>query len=289
MSGATDGAVRHRAWIGEGPWIRPLKSAAVVYGCLAIVAVFFADRLIFVPPPSSYGEAHPALHLIGAEDQDRPQVAAFWYPPPNDTAPVLLWTHGNAEDLGTLEPILELFSSQQIGVLGIDYPGYGLSSGLPSEADCYEAIESGLRFLVDDRKIAIERVVVVGQSVGSGPATWLAERYPEIRGLVLISPFLSAFRAVTRVPLFPADRFPNLRRIRKVTCPLLVIHGEQDEVIPFNQGQRIHAAHPGEQKDFLALPGTGHNDLWARNVDEVLGAIIDFTFFQHPPGRETEP
>ena len=169
-------------------------------------------------------------------------------------------------------------------MLGIDYPGYGQSSDRPTEKGCYNAIESGFRFLVEEVGIPRERIVIVGQSVGGGPATWLAEREPEVRGLVLISPFLSAFRTVTRVPLFPGDRFPNLKRIRKITCPLLVVHGERDEVIPFNQGQRLHDEHPGPKKAFLPLPDTGHNDLWARQFDVVVDAVMDLAFLGKLPG-----
>lgn len=274
-----------RILLGGWHWTRPLKSFAVVYGCLVLVAVFFADRLIFVPPPSTYGEDHPSLHLIDARETEDSRIATFWYPPPDEEAPVLLWTHGNAEDLGTLEPILSIFASQRVGVLGIDYPGYGQSGGSPSEDACYRAIGEGFRFLTQEKGIAADRIVIVGQSVGSGPATWLAEREPEVRGLVLISPFLSAFRAVTRVPLFPGDRFPNARRVQNLSGPLLVIHGEDDGVIPFSQGERLFQLHPGPDKAFVPLPGTGHNDLWSRDFETVLTAMMDLAILKKLPIR----
>ncbi len=273
-----------RRWIlGGWSWRRPLSSASFIYGSLLLVAVFFADRLIFVPPPSNYDEAHPALVRLAGAAPDQPDIAAFWYPPESATAPVLLWTHGNAEDLGTLAPLLEAIAGQGVGLLACDYPGYGLSGGSPTEMGCYGAVDLAFRHLTRDLGIDAGRIVAVGQSVGSGPAVWLAAREPDLRGLVLISPFLSAFRVATRIPLFPGDRFPNLKRMPEVTCPLLVFHGENDEVIPFHHGERLHALHPGPDKAFVALPGTGHNDLWARQFEPVVSALLDFAVLRSLP------
>lgn len=273
--------------MGEWNWRRPFKSAGIVYGSLLLFAVFFADRLIFVPPRSSYEATHPSLRMIPpSTETSEKRLATFWYPPPTDTAPVLLWTHGNAEDIGNLEPLLQLFSEQGVGVMAIDYPGYGQSAGRPTEKRCYAAIESAFRHLTEIEDIAPDRIVLVGQSVGSGPAVWLAERESELRGLVLISPFLSAFRVVMPTPLFPGDRFPSLKRMPNVTVPLLLFHGEKDEVISFSHGEKLFALHPGPDKAFVPLPESGHNDLWSMEFETVLTGIADFALLGRLPDSE---
>lgn len=279
-----------RRLFGEWSWRRLFKSTAFVYGCLVIVAVFFADRLIFFPPrPTSADPGDPALVMLGEKDGGE-RIATLWHPPTTADAPVLIWTHGNAEDLGTLAPLLEIFAGTGMGVLGCDYPGYGLSEGQPDEAGCYRAIDAAFRFLTDEKGIPPERIVLVGQSLGGGPALWLAEREPGICGLVLISPFLSAFRVGTRIPIFPRDRFLNLRRMPKITCPLLVFHGERDEVVPFSHGKKLFALHPGPAKAFVPLPEAGHNDLWNYYLDEVLAMVTDFALDLRLPEQEvTQP
>ncbi|MCB1065177.1 MAG: alpha/beta hydrolase [Verrucomicrobiae bacterium] len=278
-----------RRWIvGEWSWSRPLKSVGSIYGILFIIAVFFADKLIFVPPASTYDATHPALVMLPGEIPDEPSIATFWYSPSSDKAPVLLWTHGNAEDLGHLGPFFEIFAEQNVGILAIDYPGYGLSEGKPTEPGCYRAVDLAFRHLTHDLGIAADRIVIVGQSVGSGPAVWLAEKHPEVRGLVLISPFLSAFRVVTQIPLFPGDRFPNLHRMPEVTCPLLIFHGENDEVIPFTHGKKLFALHPGPEKAFVPLPAAGHNDLWARHFDTMESLLLDFAILKALPLQEKD-
>lgn len=267
--------------MGEWSWHRPLTSAGFVYGSLLFIAVFFADFLIFAPPPPTYDSSHPALKVLPDD-----QLATLWFPPPSGDAPVLLWTHGNAEDIGSLAPLLEIFAGQGVGLLAIDYPGYGLSPGKPSESECYRAIDSAFRHLTGEMGIDPGRITLVGQSVGSGPAIWLAAREPRLRGLVLISPFLSIYRVVMPVPLLPGDRFPNLNRMPDLRLPLLLFHGDRDKVIPHSHGEKLHALHPGPEKAFVSLPSTGHNDIWALELDTILTGIMDFALLGKLPVSE---
>ena len=146
----------------------------------------------------------------------------------------------------------------------------------------FAAIERACLFLTREKSIPPGRILVLGQSVGSGPACWLAERY-QTGGLILISPILSAFRSVTRIPLLPRDKFPNLRRISSIRTPLLVIHGQRDRVVPPHHGRRLHHLHPGP-KHHLQIPHAGHNDLWHLALDQILHAIENF-----PPSPRTTP
>jgi pimeloyl-ACP methyl ester carboxylesterase len=249
------------------PWWRPLGTASVFYGCLSIVVLVSCNHLIFQPPAINYSADDS--HIVMLEGEER--LACFWLPPPDGNAALLLWSHGNAEDLGHLGPLFTELHGRGFGILAYDYPGYGASEGTPDESACYAAASRAWDFATTQQGIRPERILLVGQSVGSGPATWLAKR-EDAAGLVLISPFLSAFRTLTRIPLFPGDKFSNISRISDVGLPLLVIHGTRDEVIPFSHGRTLHDRHPGPKR-FVAIEDAGHNTIWRVGLEEIVDAI----------------
>jgi len=115
--------------------------------------------------------------------------------------PTLLWPHGNAEDIGYLRNRLNKFHSRGYGILAYDYPRYGQSMGKPSEQGCYEALEAAHLYLTENLNVSNDQIIIYGQSVGSGPAVWLASQKPCV-GLILVSPFITVYRTVTKIPLF---------------------------------------------------------------------------------------
>ena len=227
-----------------------------------------ADQLIFQPPGTPYPENRLGFEKISGGDGE----VAIFHLKPGPGMPTILWSHGNAQNLRSLKPALEYLHLRGFGVISYDYPGYGESSGSPSEKGCYRAIESTYKHLCDEAKVAPQDIILLGQSVGTGPTTWLAAN-EEHRAVVLISPFLSAFRTVTQVPILPGDRFPNAKHIQKFSTPLIVIHGEEDKVIPFKQGQSIYDRSPSSQKTFIPVPNAGHNDLFTKGEID-LGKIL---------------
>ena len=257
--------------LGKWSWKRPFQSLAFIYLCLAVVAWLFADLVIFQPPSPGYADDPPVLKVrsnLGDE-------IALVYQPPRPGMPTLLYSHGNAEDLSGSLTATETWRDAGCGVLAYDYPGYGHSSGKPTEKSCYAAIDAAWQYLVDTKKVSPSSIVLVGRSVGAGPAVWLATR-EQPAGLVLISPFISAFRVQIPFPLFLGDRFPNLRRMPSVACPLLVIHGEADHIVPPAHGRRLVAAHRGPDKTFLGIPDCGHNDLSFEAGDPIDRAVMEF-------------
>ena len=257
--------------IGTWSWKRPLYSAVMVYGLLLMVAVFFADRLIFLPPSPSYGPELPGFLRLRTESGE--EIAAL-HLTAKEGMPTLLYSHGNAEDLGHATELYQAWSQRGLGVLAYDYPGYGLSTGRPTERSSERAIQAALDHLMRVG-VAAGSVVVVSRSVGSGPGVWLASRH-RLAGLVLIAPFTSAFAVAFPVPLFPCDRFPNLERIRRVDLPLLVFHGEQDELISSAHGRALVDASPAADKTFRLIAGADHNDLFDVAGDEILGGVAEF-------------
>ncbi len=257
--------------IGEWTWTRPIKSFAFVYLALLIVALGFSDLIIYQPPPSGYSENDPQIHTLETPGGIR---IGMFHLPADPGMPTLLWSHGNAEDLGYLADRFQRFHTRGYGILAYDYPGYGISRGKPSEDGCYEACQTAWNHLTGQLNVPPKQIIIYGQSVGSGPSVWLASRQ-QTAGLMLVSPFISAFRAVTRIPLFPGDRFDNIRRIQSISTPLLVVHGAQDQVIGQWNGRKLYQLHPGP-KAFLNIPNAGHNDLYIVAGDQILDALDSF-------------
>lgn len=214
------------------------------------------NNMIFYPPACSY---QPSTHIVKIPVTENQHIAAFYLPPQNATDLVVLFSHGNAEDVGHNIDFARDYHLHGFGVLFYDYRGYGLSPGRPSERSTYEDIEAAYNFLITDQHIAPSRIIAHGRSVGSGPSTYLAQKHP-LAGLILESPFVSAFRVVTRVPLIPFDKYNNLARIKNIHCPVLIIHGTQDTIVPFWHGQKLYnAAH--DPKMNYWVQAANHNDL----------------------------
>lgn len=255
--------------IGTWSWKRPFYSLLSIYVLLLLVVLFFADHMIFFPPAERYSEDLDGFeYTINSEDEK----VAIIYQKARASMPTLLWSHGNAQDISRVQGYLDFLHEKGYGILAYDYPGYGLSEGKPTEAGCYRNIHAAWLYLTDDLGVPEEEICLVGQSVGSGPSIWLAEQN-EPAALVLISPFKSINRVPFKINPFPYDRFPNIDRIANVSCPLLVIHGDQDTVIDPSHGADVYAKHRGE-KIFHRVEGAGHNDVLGR--DEVDVVLFDF-------------
>lgn len=219
-----------------------------------VIAGLFSERLIFFPHPSSYRRNSNVLFLTSADGK---HIAAVYLPNPKAQF-TLLYSHGNAEDVGDDLPLFEMLRDAGFSIFAYDYHGYGLSEGAPSERNLYEDEEAAYNYL---RQLGVppERIIAFGHSLGGAAAVDLASRQP-IAGLIMESSFVTAFRVLTRVQLLPFDRFRNLDKVLRVRCPVLIIHGTADQVISYWHGRRLFAA-ANPPKDFYAVQGAGHNDI----------------------------
>ena len=123
----------------------------------------------------------------------------------------------------------------------------------------YQDIRRVYQYLTSDLKVPSNRVILMGHSLGAGVALQLATEKP-VAGLILISPFLSTYRVITQIPILLFDKYNNINKIQNVHTPLLIIHGNEDTVVPFWQGKTLFKA-ANEPKVFLSLENVGHNDL----------------------------
>ncbi|XP_062178595.1 uncharacterized protein LOC133883322 isoform X1 [Phragmites australis] len=230
---------------------------------MGAVTSTMAARFAFFPPsPPSYGVEPPPSPAAAAADSAvveltgvprRGGVEARRLPTKRGTEVVtmyvrqpgarltLLYSHGNAADLGQMyELFVELSSHLNVNLMGYDYSGYGQSSGKPTEENTYADIEAAYRCLIETYGASEENIILYGQSVGSGPTLDLASRLPHLRAVVLHSPILSGLRVMYPVKhTYWFDIYKNIDKIPLVKSPVLVIHGTADEVVDCSHGRAL--------------------------------------------------
>ena len=246
-------------------------AVAIGYVLLLLAACTMVDNALYHP---NYGSRRAPAGVKKIKLPDGADVAVLHLP--NPSARFTLWFfHGNAEDLGDLEPFFMALRDQGFAVFAHDYPGYGLSGGKPTEASLDAASRAARKYLREELNVPAARTLIYGRSLGGGPAVQMAvEEVPA--GLVLQATFVSVYRVVTRWPILPFDQFQNLAKLPQVKCPVLIMHGESDEVIPFRHGEALFAA-ANEPKRSFWVPGAHHNDFIEVAGKRYWSALRDFS------------
>ena len=263
----------HKLFIGEFTLKRLFRSLVLIPLFSAIGLLFygymFPDRIIFRPPHPGYTDSGETFKLTTA---DGARITAVFLP--NQSAwYTILFSHGNAEDLGTVIYRLEQLQAMGFSVLGYDYRGYGTSEGRPTENAVYQDIDAAYEYLTTNLKIPPDRIILDGWSLGGAVAADLASRRPA-GGLILESTFVSAFRVVTVLPM-PFDKFNTLAKLDEISCPVLVIHGQADRVVKFWHGEKLYAS-ARQPKQFLWVENAGHGDVSAVAGEQYKQALKNF-------------
>jgi len=240
--------------IGELSWKRLVRSLLFIYGFFAFYVFFRADSMIFLPQPSTYQD-NPSILKLSVTDSQK--ISAVHLSNPNAEY-TILYIHGNAEDIGDIQPLLERIHKWGFGIFAYDYRGYGTSDGKPGELNAYQDAETAYTYLTQQLKVPPHKIIVYGRSVGGGSAVELATRHPAA-GLILESTFTSAFRVVVPFPLLPFDKFANINKLQQINCPILVMHGQADQTIPIKHGYKLYEA-AANPKMSLWVDGAGHDD-----------------------------
>jgi fermentation-respiration switch protein FrsA (DUF1100 family) len=235
-----------------------------------MLAWIFPNQLLFRPPNPSYTEAFGIIHVPTRSGKE---IACKLYENP-DAQYTILFSHGNAEDIGTIAPFNRRLRDSGFAVFTYDYQGYGLSEGSPSVEAAYEDIQAAYKYLTEGRGLAPDRIIIHGRSLGGGPSVELASR-ESVGGLILESTFTSASRVLIDAPIFPIDAFENITKIGSVKCPVLIVHGKQDRTISFTHAEQLFAA-ANEPKGTFWVDDAGHNNLFALAATSYLNAIGEF-------------
>ena len=245
-----------------------LLLVVVGYVVLVLFMFLFQSRLLFLPnlpsrdiiaTPQSVGLAYEPV-TITTEDG---VTLDAWFLPAHQARGGLLFFHGNAGNISHRLDSLEIFNQLRLATLIFDYRGYGKSDGSPSEEGTYRDAEAAWRYLTEERRTPAQDVVLFGRSLGAAIAVHLATRHTP-GALIIESGFTSIPDLAAAVyPFLPVRRLARFRYstevyLRSVSCPVLIVHSRDDEIIPFTHGQRLFAV-ANEPKQLLEIRG-GHND-----------------------------
>jgi uncharacterized protein len=254
----------------------------LLYGGLVGFLVINENRLVYWPEPGPVSlPAGLPVEPVSILTSDSVRIAAWVIPPERDSSRWLLVFHGNAGNMAT--PGRPEHAAQMrrlgLGLVAVDYRGYGESDGVPTERGLYTDARAAYDYLVKVRKVPPERIVIYGHSLGSGVAIQLATQVPAA-GLIVEGAFTSVpdrgaelYRYLP-VQWIARNRFPSLERIRTLRMPLLVIHGRDDSTIPIAHGRRLFEAAP-EPRTFLEVAG-GHDDAYLVGAREYEDGITRF-------------
>lgn len=247
----------------------------------------FLNGLLYFPSRSFY--ATPEVVGLAHEDvafqaEDGTRLHGWWIRSPRQPAVAhVLLAHGNAGNIGDRVLHAKLLTDAGLDVFLFDYRGYGRSEGKPAEEGTYRDARAARAAVLRQAGVDAARLVYLGESIGGALAVALAVEAPPL-GLVMQSAFTSV-RDMGRLhyPLIPPalvpDAYPNIRRIAEIRSPLLVIHGDRDDIVPVGHGRALFEAAP-PPKRIEIVRGAGHNDLidamgasygaviadWARNI-----------------------
>ena len=253
-------------------WARRLLLLLLVVLGLLYAGLVFGERL-FIYFPTRELSASPAdagLEFVDVtvETDDGVNLHGWWVPGRTNEV-TLLWFHGNAGNLGDRVGLLKLLHDELgVGIFAIDYRGYGRSQGKPSETGLYADAQAALEAAKKYSGAGSEEIVIFGQSLGGAVAVELASRQP-VRGVVLEAAFTSirdmARHLYSFLPVGPLLRtsFDSESRIAKIDTPLLMIHGQDDDIVPLDMGRKLFAA-AEEPKEFSEVEGAGHNDVYLK-------------------------
>lgn len=251
---------------------------AGLYVAGGIALYFFQDRLLFHPLPLArdhafqFDDPFEEVNLPVGKDN----LSLLKFPTAEEKRGIVLYFHGNMDNVERYRDAPFLFTRSGYEVWMMDYPGFGKTTGARTEN---RILSDALRlYELASREVHPDSIVLYGRSLGTGVAAALAAGHP-CHQLILESPYWS-IRALARhyfppYGIIPLNRysFPTCDYLRSVTCPVTILHGTDDEVVPFSQGRRLSRI--GKQTGFIPIAGGHHNDLYGREefqvaIDSVL-------------------
>jgi len=243
---------------------------------------YFVGSTIFPVPKCSYTWEYPNLISIPKKDKsscfNEPNIPAFYFGNSlknNNTENeiYIIYSHGNGEDIGNCYEWLNyLHRELNVNILGYEYQGYGLYEGSPSENNCYSDIKNAFEYL-RSYGVPDKNIILYGRSLGTGPTVDLASRWINLKGVILESPYTSILGVVNETLANTSsciDPFRNNSKIHLVKSPILIIHGTDDEIIPYDHAQKLQNR---SQCDLITLNGGGHNNLQNNYKNVIIRSI----------------
>jgi fermentation-respiration switch protein FrsA (DUF1100 family) len=237
-----------------------------VYILLGLILYFKQSSFLFQPTKDvveNPGDINLKYESVDLKTPDGLKLSA-WYVPANDANLTLVFCHGNGGNISHRLANLQILNDLGVNCLIFDYRGYGNSGGKPSEKGVYLDAQTAYDWLINEKKISPENIIIYGQSLGGSVATHLASEV-KARGLIIESTFTSFTDVASHyypylpVKLFAKFRFNTFENLKKVKYPVLIIHSSEDDLIPYKFGQRLYKEAANEPKKFVEISGT-HNE-----------------------------
>ena len=244
--------------------------------------IFAENSLIYPGSPYPRGDWEPSIRFedVNFESADGTQLHGWFLEQPDARENVLI-CHGNAENVAqSTEHMGHQFrKTLNANVFVFDYRGYGKSEGSPNESGVSADTQSALDWFCNRLDVASDKVIVVGHSIGGGPAVDVAVNNP-VKALVLQRTFASLVEPAQNrywfvpVSLFMQNRFESAKKIKNCSSPLFQSHGTLDQLIPIESGKKVFNNSPATTKRFYAIPEANHwtplpNEYWSRLTDFV--------------------
>lgn len=250
---------------------------SMTFVCIFLLMYFFQRDLIYFPNtqrPLLQDYHVKEMRQVFLPTKDHLLLNA-WYKPAHYSLPTLLYLHGNSGNIGYPMPVIRHFMNGGLGVLLIEYRGYGGNQGKPTEKGLYEDGQTALDFLKQEG-VKSQKIVLYGESLGSGVATYLATKN-SVCAVILQSPYTSLVSLshyhYPWMLVQPWDKFDSLARIKDINAPLLILHGTADQLVPYAEGLALFQA-AMKPKEMITFQKLGHHNLW--NTPGYSKQVIDF-------------
>ncbi len=250
-----------------------------IYISLVAMTYFFQRNMMYFP--SGYLSISKSnisgMNEIKITTNDN-IVLTSWYLPAKNDKPTIISFHGNASTMEWQSTRLLPFANQGYGVLIASYRGYNGNDGKPSEQGLYDDARAHIKAL-NDLDVPNNKIILYGESLGSGVATQMAFEQGGFHTLILESPFTSTVDvAKNAYPYLPVstllkDRYENISKIKDVSVPLIIAHGQRDRLVPFDQGEKLFDA-ANNPKSFITIPEGAHANLGDFGVAEKYLSIL---------------
>jgi len=281
------------------PYARLSRALGIAGGVLAAAYVlqvgllYASQEALLFPGAGTQGKARvepPSdAELVHIDTHSGERIAALFGPalqadgepdPEASHRPTLLYFYGNGTCMGTSLSQFELFRRSGANVLVAEYVGYGMSSGKATETGCYETADAAYDYLTTRRDVDARRIIAAGGSLGGAVAIDLAARKP-VAGLVTFMTFTSLTEVARKhFPMAPVEplmrfQFDSLTKIREVHCPVLLVHGKRDLMVPVAMMDRLASA-VSTDVTRIVIPRAAHPDLFSTGKEPIARALRQF-------------
>ncbi|MCP4682043.1 MAG: alpha/beta hydrolase [Desulfobacterales bacterium] len=249
----------------------------ILHGCEPVV-----NKMAFHPDNQnvlSIDQLPSNFQEIFIETEDQVKIQGYFIANKSSNK-ILIYFHGNAGNICHRLPDLMQISSFGINVLGVSYRGYGKSRGKPSEKGIYIDGKAALNYSTRKLGFSLNNVIILGRSIGTAVAIHISQNL-NIGGLILVTPLTSGADEANAIGLglisfLAGNSFNNIEKIVNISCPILVIHGTQDNLVPFEMGKKIYNK-AKIKKQFVKIEGANHNNLSTKYKKSYWPPIYKFT------------